>query len=182
VSGVLYVSLQLCRRALPRVIAVVQPSRTGRCRRVPCMQGPAGHMRHHRARGGRHRSVEGLGTGPAPASHVRRPAHRSVRAGELRSLMGARREIAARDRCSKLVPSFCLALSAATLPPPPPPPPPQPQPSTPNPQPQVKTLFVGKDHVGDVPLTMKIAAGLATGAIGISVASPTDLVKVRCAH
>lgn len=44
---------------------------------------------------------------------------------------------------------------------------------------QVKSFFVGKDHVGDVPLTMKIAAGLATGAIGISVASPTDLVKVR---
>ncbi|GBF87431.1 mitochondrial uncoupling 1-like protein [Raphidocelis subcapitata] len=43
----------------------------------------------------------------------------------------------------------------------------------------VKNFFVGKDHVGDVPLTMKIAAGLATGAIGISVASPTDLVKVR---
>lgn len=43
----------------------------------------------------------------------------------------------------------------------------------------VKSFFVGKDHVGDVPLTMKIAAGLATGAIGISVASPTDLVKVR---
>jgi solute carrier family 25 uncoupling protein 8/9 len=43
---------------------------------------------------------------------------------------------------------------------------------------QVKTLYVGKDHVGDVPLHLKIAAGLTTGALGISVASPTDLVKV----
>ena len=32
---------------------------------------------------------------------------------------------------------------------------------------------------GDVPLHLKIAAGLTTGAIGISIASPTDLVKVR---
>lgn len=32
---------------------------------------------------------------------------------------------------------------------------------------------------GDVPLHLKVAAGLTTGAIGISVASPTDLVKVR---
>ena len=40
---------------------------------------------------------------------------------------------------------------------------------------------VGKDHVGDVGLGVKIAAGLTTGAIGIAVASPTDLVKVRAA-
>jgi solute carrier family 25 uncoupling protein 8/9 len=39
---------------------------------------------------------------------------------------------------------------------------------------------VGKDHKGDVPLVGKIAAGLATGAMAIAVASPTDLVKVRC--
>jgi solute carrier family 25 uncoupling protein 8/9 len=45
---------------------------------------------------------------------------------------------------------------------------------------QVKQFFVGKDHVGDVPLHLKIASGLATGAIAITVASPTDLVKVRC--
>jgi hypothetical protein len=45
--------------------------------------------------------------------------------------------------------------------------------------PQVKQFFVGKDHVGDVPLHLKIASGLATGAIAITVASPTDLVKVR---
>jgi solute carrier family 25 uncoupling protein 8/9 len=43
----------------------------------------------------------------------------------------------------------------------------------------VKQFFVGKDHVGDVPLHLKIASGLATGAIAITVASPTDLVKVR---
>jgi len=43
----------------------------------------------------------------------------------------------------------------------------------------VKNMFVGKDHVGDVPLHLKIAAGLTTGAFAICVASPTDLVKVR---
>jgi len=43
----------------------------------------------------------------------------------------------------------------------------------------VKNVFVGKDHVGDVPLHLKIAAGLTTGAFAICVASPTDLVKVR---
>lgn len=43
----------------------------------------------------------------------------------------------------------------------------------------VKQIIVGKDHVGDVPLWGKIGAGLATGAIAITVASPTDLVKVR---
>ncbi|KAK2079158.1 Matrilysin [Prototheca wickerhamii] len=43
----------------------------------------------------------------------------------------------------------------------------------------VKGLFVGKDHTGDISLGTKIAAGLTTGALGIAVASPTDLVKVR---
>ena len=43
---------------------------------------------------------------------------------------------------------------------------------------QVKQVIVGKDHKGDVPLLGKIAAGLATGALAITVASPTDLVKV----
>ncbi|XP_006663135.1 mitochondrial uncoupling protein 1-like [Oryza brachyantha] len=43
----------------------------------------------------------------------------------------------------------------------------------------VKSLYVGKDHVGDVPLSKKIAAGFTTGAIAISIANPTDLVKVR---
>lgn len=44
---------------------------------------------------------------------------------------------------------------------------------------QIKQIFVGKDFKGDVPLHLKIAAGLTTGAVGICVASPTDLVKVR---
>lgn len=43
----------------------------------------------------------------------------------------------------------------------------------------VKSLFVGKDHVGEVGLLTKIAAGMTTGALGIAVANPTDLVKVR---
>lgn len=43
----------------------------------------------------------------------------------------------------------------------------------------VKSLFVGKDHQGDVPLLKKIAAALTTGALGIAIANPTDLVKVR---
>ena len=44
---------------------------------------------------------------------------------------------------------------------------------------QVKSLYVGQDHAGDVPLSKKIAAGFTTGTIAISVANPTDLVKVR---
>mmetsp|Transcript_71482 Transcript_71482/g.225760 ORF Transcript_71482/g.225760 Transcript_71482/m.225760 type:complete len:302 (+) Transcript_71482:93-998(+) len=43
----------------------------------------------------------------------------------------------------------------------------------------VKSFYVGKDHVGEVPLHLKIAAGLTTGGVGIAIASPTDLVKVR---
>jgi len=43
----------------------------------------------------------------------------------------------------------------------------------------VKTLYVGEGHVGDVPLHLKIAAALTTGAIAMTIASPTDLVKVR---
>ncbi|KAK6943561.1 Mitochondrial substrate/solute carrier [Dillenia turbinata] len=43
----------------------------------------------------------------------------------------------------------------------------------------VRDLYVGKDHVGDIPLTKKILAALTTGAVGIAVANPTDLVKVR---
>ncbi|KAG2492315.1 hypothetical protein HYH03_009267 [Edaphochlamys debaryana] len=43
----------------------------------------------------------------------------------------------------------------------------------------VRNLYVGKDFKGDPPLHLKVAAGLTTGALGISVASPTDLVKVR---
>ncbi|XP_020271954.1 mitochondrial uncoupling protein 1-like [Asparagus officinalis] len=43
----------------------------------------------------------------------------------------------------------------------------------------VKSLYVGENFVGDIPLTKKILAGLTTGAIAITVANPTDLVKVR---
>jgi hypothetical protein len=47
----------------------------------------------------------------------------------------------------------------------------------------VVTQHDGVLHCGSllppVPLHLKIAAGLATGAIAITVASPTDLVKVR---
>ncbi|KAK4777096.1 hypothetical protein SAY86_005784 [Trapa natans] len=43
----------------------------------------------------------------------------------------------------------------------------------------VKNLYVGENFVGDVPLTKKILAALTTGALGITVANPTDLVKVR---
>lgn len=43
-------------------------------------------------------------------------------------------------------------------------------------------LQVPKGHEGEPGLGIKIAAGLMTGAIGISVASPTDLVKVRRAR
>lgn len=43
----------------------------------------------------------------------------------------------------------------------------------------VKTFYVGDNFVGDIPLTKKILAGLTTGALAISIANPTDLVKVR---
>ncbi|KAK8939443.1 Mitochondrial uncoupling protein 1 [Platanthera guangdongensis] len=43
----------------------------------------------------------------------------------------------------------------------------------------VKNLYVGENFVGDVPLSKKILAGLTTGALAISIATPTDLVKVR---
>ncbi|XP_004506657.1 mitochondrial uncoupling protein 1-like [Cicer arietinum] len=43
----------------------------------------------------------------------------------------------------------------------------------------VKTLYTGSDHVGDVPLSKKILAAFTTGAVAITVANPTDLVKVR---
>ena len=44
---------------------------------------------------------------------------------------------------------------------------------------QNKAFYCGPDHVGDVPLHLKIAAGLTTGAVGIAIANPTDFVKVR---
>ncbi|KAJ4849925.1 Mitochondrial uncoupling protein 2 [Turnera subulata] len=43
----------------------------------------------------------------------------------------------------------------------------------------VKTFLVGGDFVGDIPLYHKIFAALLTGAVAITVANPTDLVKVR---
>lgn len=43
----------------------------------------------------------------------------------------------------------------------------------------VKRLYVGENFVGMVPLGTRILAALTTGAIGISVANPTDVVKIR---
>jgi solute carrier family 25 uncoupling protein 8/9 len=43
----------------------------------------------------------------------------------------------------------------------------------------VKQLFVAKDFTGEIPLFKKILAALTTGAVGIMVANPTDVVKVR---
>nr|BAD51466.1 uncoupling protein a [Thaumatophyllum bipinnatifidum] len=43
----------------------------------------------------------------------------------------------------------------------------------------VKSFYVGEGFVGDVPLSKKILAGLTAGALAITVANPTDLVKVR---
>ncbi|KAL4436080.1 hypothetical protein ABPG77_005528 [Micractinium sp. CCAP 211/92] len=43
----------------------------------------------------------------------------------------------------------------------------------------IRNAMMGKETKGDPSLGIKIAAGLTTGAIGIAVASPTDLVKVR---
>lgn len=40
-------------------------------------------------------------------------------------------------------------------------------------------LCSGADFKGDPPILKKIAAGLTTSAIGITIASPTDVVKVR---
>lgn len=43
----------------------------------------------------------------------------------------------------------------------------------------VKKFYAGEGFEGEVPLRLKIAAGLTTGALAITIASPTDLVKVR---
>ena len=43
----------------------------------------------------------------------------------------------------------------------------------------VKQMYVGKDHVGPISVFYRIAAALTTGAIGISIANPTDVVKIR---
>ena len=64
---------------------------------------------------------------------------------------------------------------AQNTPPPPPPPPPPPHPPPNKQTPNAK-------NKKKVPLHLKIASGLTTGAIGITFASPTDLVKVRRAR
>ncbi|KAI5408842.1 Mitochondrial uncoupling protein 2, variant 3 [Lathyrus oleraceus] len=43
----------------------------------------------------------------------------------------------------------------------------------------VKTFLVGAAFVGEVPLYHMILAALLTGALAITIANPTDLVKVR---
>lgn len=43
----------------------------------------------------------------------------------------------------------------------------------------VKQLFVGKDHQGPISIFTRILAALTTGAFGIIVANPTDVVKIR---
>ena len=43
----------------------------------------------------------------------------------------------------------------------------------------VKQFCVGKDHVGPISIFYRIAAALTTGAIGITIANPTDVVKIR---
>ena len=42
---------------------------------------------------------------------------------------------------------------------------------------QVKNFYMG-DTKGESPMYIKVLAGLTTGALAISIASPTDLVKV----
>mgnify|MGYP002074560461 CR=1 FL=1 len=43
----------------------------------------------------------------------------------------------------------------------------------------VKNLIVGDNYQGIIPIGYRILAALATGAIGITIANPTDVVKVR---
>jgi solute carrier family 25 uncoupling protein 8/9 len=43
----------------------------------------------------------------------------------------------------------------------------------------VKQLYVGKDHQGPISIFTRILAALTTGAFGITVANPTDVVKIR---
>ena len=43
----------------------------------------------------------------------------------------------------------------------------------------VKQFYVGENHEGPIPLLYRIAAALTTGAIGITVANPTDVIKIR---
>lgn len=47
----------------------------------------------------------------------------------------------------------------------------------------IRNMFTGELAPGENPsLIAKIGAGLASGAIGISVANPTDVVKIRLQH
>lgn len=43
----------------------------------------------------------------------------------------------------------------------------------------VRNLIVPKDKQDNPSFFYKLAAGFTTGAIGITVANPTDLVKIR---
>ncbi|EGR32123.1 hypothetical protein IMG5_095380 [Ichthyophthirius multifiliis] len=43
----------------------------------------------------------------------------------------------------------------------------------------VRNFYSSKEELGQTPLYKKILAGLTTGCIGIMVANPTDLVKIR---
>jgi solute carrier family 25 uncoupling protein 8/9 len=43
----------------------------------------------------------------------------------------------------------------------------------------VKQLYVGKDHQGPISIFTRILAALTTGAFGIMIANPTDVVKIR---
>ena len=43
----------------------------------------------------------------------------------------------------------------------------------------IKNFFCGKDFKGEAPLYKMILAGLSSGAIGIIVANPTDVIKIR---
>jgi len=43
----------------------------------------------------------------------------------------------------------------------------------------VRNLYCGNDLKNDPPLIKKILAGMTTGAVGIMIANPTDVVKIR---
>jgi solute carrier family 25 uncoupling protein 8/9 len=43
----------------------------------------------------------------------------------------------------------------------------------------VRDFYCGKDFKGDPPLSKKVLAGLTTGAFGIAIANPTDVIKIR---
>lgn len=43
----------------------------------------------------------------------------------------------------------------------------------------VRNLYVGENHTGPISIWTRILAALTTGAFGIMVANPTDVVKIR---